>query len=274
MATILGIDHVCVSCKNIQNDFKLIHELGYETLFTESNLEISDEKRIFLSQNHVNHDLVFLNSPQNVSIELIDHYGVSGNYNDVFSLVFDVPKKITLNFKLMDRDFICELLENELNSKISKKKIPEIQLTFYQKETDTTYGLSMLIIKNKCIDKASNFWCQGFGFRSIKSSIFNNLRYEILQFSAPIKQWSFKLLLIEEKSKKNIPNLDDLGCTCLSFVVNDIKNFLEKLNNFGMMSIGKPYDVKIGGKEMRLVFLRGPEHEIVELIEFKKKNEY
>lgn len=270
MINILGIDHVCISSNKIENDSKKIIKLGYELLFNEYELPISNKKKEFLKKNPTTHNLSFLNSPTCISIELIDHYEFSNN-NSTYNLVFDIPKTIDLDFQIMEKDFLCDLLEFELQSKISKKHIPDLQLSFYEKQTEQLHGLSMIVINYINLEKASKFWCKFFGFKKIKSSIFHGIKYELLSFLAPVKQWSVNLLLVEGKHHSTISYLDDYGCTCISFLVSSIEDCLKSLRDLDSICVGNSYDINVGGKEISLVFLRGLENEIIELIEIKRE---
>ena len=264
MTNIIGFDHVGISSKNILEDSKFFEQYGYKIDFKEDNIEIRNEKKEFLKNSGESHNFALLKSVNSIAIELIDHHKFNSK-NQTYKILFSSQNTSNKNSSKPQEKFMQKL---EI---IFKKKILKNENRiddFYESFSNMGDGVNSIIIKSADLQKSKEFWCNLFGF--IEKSSDNNENYKILEFNSPIKNWSIKFTLVKDMSEKKMTFLNDCGCTCMSFIVTKIEDFLQKFYDFGLKSAGKPYETTINGKKMRLIFLRGLENEIIELIEFKK----
>lgn len=266
MIKILGIDHICATCKGIDQAKKLEY-IGYVTSFEERHLPIMEEKKPFLKQHGDFHDAAFLTAKKGSSIEIIDHYG-SSSQQGRYDVLFESSK--ILSDVEMKNDPISKILENVFDCPISKISVPSLNMYYYQK-IDSTEGLSTIVLRCNNLDKVSKFWITGLGFKE-KSFDKKKSSWKLLYFTSPVLAWNIDLLLIQDPNM-SITNsyLDDLGWTCVSIIVSDIDSCLTRLKELGAKDMGLPYYMKIANNRLRLAFLRGPEAELIELIEFQNK---
>lgn len=266
MIKILGIDHICATCKGIDQAKKL-ECIGYVTSFEERHLSISEEKKPFLKQHGDSHDAVFLTAKKGSSIEIIDHYG-SSSQQGRYEVLFESPK--ILSDVTVKNDPIGKILENVFDCTISKILIPSLNIHYYQK-MGSVEGLFTAVLRCNNLDKISKFWITGLGFKE-KSFDKKKNSWKLLHFTSPILAWNIDLLLIQDPNMSITSSyLDDLGWTCISIIVSDIDSCLTHLEKLGAKDIGLPYVVKIANNYLKLAFLRGPEAELIELIEFQNK---
>ena len=263
MTNIIGFDHICITSTNIIEDSKIFEQYGYKISFNEKNIKINEEKKEFLKNSNELHSFTLLKSDNSVAIELIDHHKFN-NENQIYKILFNTKNIFSKNH-LESEEKLLQKLEIIFNKKISKNE--NLMFDFYQNYAKID-DVNAIIIKSSDLQKSKKFWCDLFGFIEKPSS--NKEDYKILEFKSPIKNWSIKFILIKDISEKRMTFLNDYGCTCMSFLVTKIEDFLEKFYEFGLKNTGKPYETTINNKKMRLVFLRGLENELIELIEFKK----
>ena len=263
MTNIIGIDHICITSKNILEDSKIFEQYGYKIDFNEENVKIREEKKEFLKNSNELHNFALLKSINSVAIELIDHKKFN-NKNQIYDILFDTKNRSDKNY-VKSQEKLLQKLEIIFNKKISKNE--NVMFNFYENHASVD-EINAIIIKSSDLEKSKKFWCDLFGF--IEKSSNNNEDYKILEFKSPIKNWNVKFVLIKYTSEKKMRFLNDYGCTCMSFLVTKIEDFLEKFHEFGLKSDGKPYETIINNKKIRLIFLRGLENEIIELIEFRK----
>jgi hypothetical protein len=266
LSNIIGIDHICISSNNISKDSKIFEKFGYKIDFYEKKVPIENEKKEFLKNNFKTHDFALLKLHNSVAIELIDHNKNNENINQIFSILFN-SKNVESN-DLKSQNVLLNKLKNIFNTNVLKLNINSTCNFFEYSEKENK--INSIIIKINDIEKSKNFWCNLFGFVELKLPKNKTENYQILEFTSPIKNWNIKFILIEEKFKKKMKYLDDHGFTCISFLVTNIEDFLKKMNDFGLKTNSKPYETIVNGKKMRLIFLRGLENEIIELIEFRK----
>jgi len=265
LSNIIGIDHICISSKNILEDSKIFEEFGYKIDFYEKKVPIENGKKGFLKNDYKTHDFALLKLHNSIAIELIDHNKNNQNTDEIFSILFN--SKNLVNKELKSHNILLNKLKNIFNNNL-KLNVNSICNFFEFPEIENK--INSIIIKTNDIEKSKNFWCNLFGFVESKSSKNKIKNYQILEFTSPIKNWSIQLILIEEKFQRKIKYLDDQGFTCISFLVTNIEDFLKKFSGFGLKTNSKPYETIVNNKKMTLIFLRGLENEIIELIEFKK----
>jgi len=111
-------------------------------------------------------------------------------------------------------------------------------------------------------DRAVTFWTEGMGFSP------KNGDGALLGLRSISPTWCVDLSLVPAEGECEPTYLDDLGCSCLSFLVRDMSGMLEKCHRHGASEIGEIFPLDAGGKALDVVFLRGPHHEMVELIQF------
>lgn len=267
MSNIIGIDHICISSKNILEDSKKFKQFGYNIDFFEKKIPIENEKKEFLKNKLKIHNFALLKLQNSVSIELIDHDKNNDITTEIFSILFNSKNRDAQN-SLNSENLLLKKLKDIFNSNELKLNLNTVCNFFELPEKENK--INSVIIKTNNLQKSSKFWCRLFGFIELNLIKKNIEDYKILEFTSPIKNWSIRFILIKEKFQKKMKYLDDKGFTCVSFLVTDIEDFLEKFNDFGLKTDSKPYETIINGKKMRLIFLRGLENEIIELIEFKK----
>lgn len=130
------------------------------------------------------------------------------------------------------------------------------------------FPLSAVTICVRNLAESLRFWCDGVGF-IVEHQLDEAL---ILAFCTPVTSWKIKIILIEEEENcdARIGMLDDQGWNCLSLIVNDLQGTAAHLCRYGGSSPSEIMCVDVGGKQLNILFLRGPAGEIVELLEVRK----
>lgn len=266
MNEIIGIDHVCGSCQNLKEKEKRFKFPGYHLLFSEHDLPINEEKKSILLHDSKYHDVIFLKAPRKLSVEIIDHRVRTAKSNGRYHVLFEGQKLPSNRFFINDKDPLIDTVCKVFETKISKFLDREFGLPIFYRESDQEEGITTIILECKNLEKSSQFWTSRFNFKPFRSS--EKLHYELLELQFPISSWNVNLLLIENKKLNLVKSyINQTGWTCLSFIVTKIESFLSNVDDKVFSHIGEPYKIKIGGKELKLIFLRGPEQELFELIE-------
>jgi len=272
MPAILGVDHICGSSPGVKSSMDFGEKLGFETKFVETSLSVHAAKRTLLRRESQFHDAVFLFSGNTTSIELISYknsFNETTSPNDSVYLcdqTVSSPNVKELPLRLMGK-CIAECLSCDL----VHTYLPDIEISFYQSISKIGFAPGVHLIAMYCEDlnRSTLFWQEGLGFKKIDVSN-SNSKWQLLEFSALSRSWSVKLLLIEQKEKMNsLVHLDDIGWPCLSIIVTNIDVVLQHLKRFGIGEDARPYATKVGGKSIDLCFMRGPDSELIELIQLK-----
>ena len=266
MTKILGVDHICTSCKNVDIASKSFKSLKYDIMFMEHGLQSPKEKKSYLKNFTVNHDAAFLKSKKGLAIEVIDH---NSNPIEIFG-----PYKVLLNQghkSLSDKENITKepinkIIENALGFSVTFEKIPNYEISYYNNDKNSDGGLSAVIIECQNLLNSIKFWKKGIGFQIIKKPR-GKFTWCLMEFPGLTSSMKIKLLLIETKKTKKKSYLDYSGWTCLSFIVRRIDSALKQVKRYGAIDIGQPYKMEIGGNTLLLSFFRGPEGELIEFLE-------
>ncbi len=269
MDEILGLDHICATSKNIRDFSKNSKLFHYEIYFIEKNISVDDKKNDILFGKNISHDALFFKNLKNTSIELIEHHQENDENTGPYNVIYESSSLPSISSDILKNNETANSLSKIFNSKIHNFFDKQTNLSFFWKNSHVDLGLTTIILETNNLENSINFWTKNFNFKISDSLKMPSCK--LLQLNSPIKSWNSKLLLIENLDKKTKKLfLNSKGWTCLSFIVKNIDSFLSKINNSDFLFIGNPYEIKIGGKNLKLVFLRGPEQQLLELVEIKQ----
>ncbi|MDG1144155.1 MAG: hypothetical protein P8N92_05760 [Burkholderiales bacterium] len=209
-------------------------------------LPVDTKKAGYLSTSYRKHGFSLLRHDKpSPAIELISYGGVSGNECH-FIPVFGTIEMAGL-----------------LDSSVSARVWHSIESSYLG---NLNYPLSAVIIPVSDLLESQRFWCEGAGF-CVKKEYNNAIS---LNFSALFKAWELDVILISSSAcERKYGMLDDEGWNCMSLLVNDLESSAEHLCSHGGRHASEIIHLALGGKEMDILFLRGPDGEIIELLEVK-----
>lgn len=272
MNDILGLDHICASSKNIKDFFKNNELFNYRVHFIEKNIPVKKEKNDILFGKINSHDVLFLQNSKNISIELIEHHQKTDENIGPYSVIFESNFLSNADFNIPKKDKTLKFLSTVFDTQIFKFFDKKTRLSFFWKNSQIDLGLTTIILETRDLKNSVNFWTSFFNFKV--SQFPETSSCKLLELHSPIKSWNAKLLLIENLDAKIEKSfLNSKGWTCLSFIVKNIDSFLSKIDHSNFLYVGKSYEFRIGGKNLKLVFLRGPEQQLLELIEIKQTHD-
>lgn len=267
MTSILGISHICVNSNNLEATLQDLKILNYNLLFKENHLPVSNEKMPFLRTKVDYHDSMFFKSTNNIGLEVINH-GTRTNNVGSYNILFYVDKNYQYLLDGNHDSEIKSIIKNVFGAKIHRVQLSSLDTPFYYSYDERFDDTSTIVLECINLSTSSKFWQDNLGFKLIKSNE-HNPKLHLLEFSSPIKNWCARLLLIETRLEPNEPFLDDVGLTCVSFITTNIELCLSQMKKSSARHIGDVFDMSIGGKNLKLVFIRGPNSEIIELMEFR-----
>jgi hypothetical protein len=269
---ILGLDHICASGKNIKGFSKNNDLLDYTVHFIEKDIPINEEKNDILSDKIKSHDALFLQNSKSISIELIEHHQKTNENMGPYSVIYESNFLPDTGFSIPENSKIVKSLSTVFNTQIYNFVDKKTHLSFFWKNSQIDLGLTTIILETRDLKNSINFWTKNFNFKILQSPELSSCK--LLELNSPIKSWNAKLLLIENLDAKiEKLFLNSKGWTCLSFIVKNIDSFLSKIDHSDFSFIGKAYEFKIGGKHLKLIFLRGPEQQLLELVEIKHNHD-
>lgn len=272
MGVILGFDHICGSCRDINVCVEELAPLAYTPLFVERDLPIAPGKLPFLRSNDRMHDVAFLMRQSAVSVEMIDHgsdnESTHGRYHVVLVSARERPEVIE-----REVEPVREAIENALGCQVVLRSLPSVGTPYYEaiglRRTSGRNGL--VVLECSDIGKLIGFWESVLGLECVARSEARKARWQLMEFRSPVASWNVQVLLVQtEDRRRETACLDNWGWTCVSVLVADIERAMREAAAFSAQTLGEPYATTINNKELRLCFLRGCDGELIEFIQLVK----
>lgn len=266
----LGIDHLCASCLEVEEARGTFERLGFSPLFEERELKTPKEKLPFMRTVSETNDFVFLKSGSGPSLEMIRHHDSLSNNLANYKVVLSSSPSIELSVDEPVPEALEAPLVKVLGSSPWNCSIDRLPLSFFQPRSnmDGDPKVPMVVMETQHLVSSSEFWEKGLGFSTNSESLNGGALWRLMAFKAVRPGWSLKLLLVESRNGENRKSyIDDPGWTCISMLVRDIDSTLAHLRSFDLPEYGDPFSMDINKKSFRLCFLRGPSNELVELME-------
>ncbi len=248
---ILGVSHIVLGSTNLERDRQLFESWSWQLRFEQRDIATFEGKRPFMCTPSDDLSLVFLLPPQGTPVELI-HYA-----NELPA--DPAPLQIVLPSGDLTSD--------------TKTILPEVSELCLDGLTSPLWFStaapqpSLIIHRVSDLDAASRFWEKGLGFRRSKQPppIAGAV---LLEFPSLMPQWRASLLLVPTEGPPARPLLDGPGFRVLSMVSTQFeKDRTRMFEQGGAIASTGTMEEKIGGKEMLLDLVQGPDGVMVEIFQ-------
>lgn len=242
MSNVLGLSHLCVGCTGAMDEVeRALVGCGYAVQFTHKDLSNPQSKKGLVRTWTEAHNMRFFAAPGLPSIEILHHHDavVSGDSN--YWPHVHVPAAGGRECNTLARFGVSLVGENRATS-----------------------GNLLVIMACENIKSQLVFWEKAMGF----TVHYCERDSAELRFRSLSPTWCIDLRLEKSEGRVEPTYLDDTGCTCLSFLTRDIGETLKSCREFGASRIGGIFPMETGGKSVDLAFVRGPQGEIIELLQF------
>ncbi|MGE5373199.1 MAG: VOC family protein [Solirubrobacterales bacterium] len=268
MAGVIGGSHICGSCSNPTQKAGLLADAGYEILFSRHDPAGPAQKNAFLRYNNGPQDVCFLKSTAGLAVELLDHRSPS-ELDAPYHILLGTPSGAMLIRKKGFTNSTEQALSEAVGYDVEVYHFPGTGLSYYGPSGpyQASNGLRTIVMECRNLNESVGFWQGKMGFRVIKSAPSSSLQWCLLRIKSIFPVWSPELLLVQTGIEPMTAYIDDRGWTCFSLLVTRIDRMLDRLSAAGAAEIGEPFILQRDGKPVRLCFLRGPDREIVELVE-------
>ncbi len=248
---ILKIDHIALSSNNFEKDIVFFETLGFNVFFKESDVKNLEIKKDLLTQFYPNHDLCLLTKKGSYNIELLNHR----NINDKDGFIYPVFQNIPNNKRWHSEGEIEEL-------KVKIKIGPGYKFLDKENKVSNDFLFNELVVNSINLEQSINFW--------------KSLGFELIEQSETLAKMKFVSLLdhnnyfIYLKKANTIGNnlLDDRGFNSVAFICKSIDRVIRKIKNEKII-ITKQQDLTINHKNLKICFIKGPQNELVELVELE-----
>lgn len=268
---ILGLDHIALSCRDINEAAQDLARVGYKIRFLDRDVPNRPVKRAFLRDYVPLHSLAYCHHPDHPPIELTQHsaplQGDPGIYEPLLAFDTDAdvsarstPKLHTAAWSLAFDIHADPALWNPLGAPMWTSSSP-IQ------------GARAVLCQVTDLDESTALWTDGLGFRwngeaNKGSGEDGGTDWCRLTRAGPFSDWSLDLLLVEHLSaSRSSTTLDAPGFPCLAFLCTDLTADTEHLTACGLMETTGEFQVVVNDRRLLVNVGRGPSGELIELIQ-------
>lgn len=240
VSIVLGLSHLCVGCTMGMDDVvNALGDSGYTIQFEYRELRNPPAKKTLVRQWTDEHEMRLLAAPGLPSIEILHHHnGARSNTSN----------------------YAPTLPLTNMGGK-TRGVLSRYGIGVADHKAGTT---NELLVSMQCQNRAlvADFWRNALGFTCDEGEESG----EALRLKALSPTWRMALRLEQVDEPVEPTYLDDIGCTCLSFLVRDINAVLDLCRLNHAKYIGEVFAMNVGGKDMSVAFVRGPQGELIEFI--------
>ena len=250
MAKIVGVSHI------IHSGFDaLALPKSYEFAYEESPAW-PQEKRKFLRQEPVMHNLTFWRSSRDVGIERVIHSRETRNITGPFRLIICADTKGGVN---------------DITSESAMEALQTPTATIAKVDEGFNFVAAEALEPNRCavalhtsnVEKTSKFWQKHLNFVFISESPSPG-KWQLIGLNSPFSKLKLQLLIIKAPTTPYF--LDDQGWTSLALQVTSVDGCRGQLLHNGIET-SESFKFFVGGRNFKLAFFRSPTGEIIELCE-------
>jgi hypothetical protein len=273
---ILGVDHIALSCTDVQRGVALLEQAGYRPRFVQQALPNHPAKQPLLRTYDPLHAVAYCRADQGVALELTRHahplqaavspYQVLLNgasaaaqpvtlarateWDDVWRSVAAVEQPVTAEWADLHAQFWYDAAYNQGH----------------------TAFVRAILLPVAALQPSAYFWVQGLGWHIQQhGTTTSGAAWMSLVLRAPVAAWRLELVLLETADPIAVPYLDDAGFPCLALMTNNLAQDCEKAVHAGGQQVCDNFTLTVAEKTLSIGILRGPDGELVELIEFVKQ---
>jgi hypothetical protein len=266
---IIGVSHITLSSKQIDEDVKRLQSIGYQHIFTEKNVPNFMGKNRFMAHPASRHALAFCRHEKGIPIELIQYDQFSHNEYPLYEVLLDMPRPKHSLIKEEGETRLKPILDTVFQCDAELNSWPPFDAVFwFDRSGKQQKGLYAILVSVNNIKKSQHFWQAGLGFRRIGDGIGKDGQEWIyLSFVSPVKNWEVCVILNQAFAEMKAAMLDDTGFNCLSLLSTDVRKDSARLHQMGVRNSSGFFELSVGGKKLKIEIIRAPNNELIELIE-------
>ena len=271
---ILGVDHIALSCEDVVHGAEVLGRVGCRAKFVQEGVPNHPAKRHLLTSYDQLHSVAYCQAEHSVSVELTQH---SSMLRGAIS-----PYQVLLNRPLANATPFVGGLSSSWKSAwraalgcrqpVAALWHPFHAQFWYDAQCDgpSVGFVRAVLVPITELSVSERFWVRGLGCRVVNRGVTEDgYRWARVAFHAPVLAWSLDIVLAESDRADALSYLDDSGFPCLAVITNRLTEDQDTAMEMGGRDASEEFALEVGGKPLEIVVLRGPDNELVELIEFQ-----
>jgi len=266
---IIGVSHITLSSKQIDEDVKRLQTIGYQHTFIEKDVPSFTGKNRFMTRPASRHALSFCQHENGIPIELIQYDQFPHQEFSLFEVLLDIPRPEHSLIKEEGWSRLKSVLDTVFQCDAELYSWPPFDTSFwFDRSGKQQKGLYAVLVSVNNIKRAQHFWQSGLGFRWMGDGKGKDgQEWLYLSFVSPVKNWSLCVILTQAFAERKASMLDDTGFNCLSLLSTDLEKDSARLHHMGVRDYSGIFELSVGGKKLKIEIIRAPNNELIELIE-------
>lgn len=274
---IYRLDHLALSCADLNSALTDLRQFGYEPRFVEKKLPNRSEKRPFLRNYKPTHDIAYCESAGELPIELTCHRTPLG----------EVARSYVPIISSID----CESIDAT-----GRNTSWAVTVSRWQEERDVECGMWRPLAAPVCrlsgdatgesrdefivakgvpnVVRSAEFWTEALGFVREEADtdgggMRETDRVANLLFTSPLQERILRLILYRSAGRR-AGHLDDAGFPCLAFLTTSLMADRERAVRCGATKASEPFCLEVAGHDLTVSVVEGPSGELVELVHMER----
>ena len=215
------------------------------------------------------HSLAFFQHDHGMPLELIQYNGSFHPSTSFFQVLFDAPRPEAIpslrNDYIPWKAFWDVVLGSR--SEAGRSRAFDTVLWFNER-SEKRNGLQAVLVPVINVYSALKFWQEGLGFKLVeRGETSPGEEWAYITFRSPVKSWSLSVILAETVSEIPQQMLDNSGFNCLALLSTSLRQDRKKIYSAGATDSTGEFDLTINRKHLKVEIFRGPEGELIELLE-------
>lgn len=262
---IVGVDHIALSCADLDTGMRTMSMIGFETIFAERDAPNREEKRGYLRQFQEKHSLAMCRSSIGPAMELTAHGLPEGIAP--FQLLLQGVRGSSAAQAHPDACVIKSALGVRAAESINLADVGATAWVDLDTEGPPAIRAVMLAVRD--LDRSKRFWCDGIG-GCITHEGREYGRWALLEIHSPLPRCRLTVLLTEREHDES-RYLDAGGFPCLALLVTQLSNDRQRMLHAGGQDPSADFFLSVNGRSLVIALLRGPDMEIIELIQLSQE---
>jgi catechol 2,3-dioxygenase-like lactoylglutathione lyase family enzyme len=271
---ILGIDHLALSCPDLAEGVRHLESSGYHTKFMRGNVHNHPLKSPVLRRYDPQHAIAYMES---------DGWPVELTLHSLPLKPVPSPYQILLGRSVMPSEPFPDPLpsswaEGWQGALGGRAPQPVVWTPFSaQAWCDDRRGGPLIhgvLLPVRDLSTSERLWCGWLGCAPVTEGITRDgSRWRLLQFETRFKKGTFHVLLVAGHAPREHGTLDDAGFTCIGLIVHRLVDELAAAVRGGAVVATGEFSLSLGDRYLNIALLRGPDGELLELIEVHTSRE-
>lgn len=269
---ILGVDHVALSCADVAAAAAGLAASGYTVRFAQEDVPNRESKAHLLTRYQPLHAIAYCQGTAGVAIELTQHGPLPEGPPSPYAVLLHGPLAPS-EFGEDARDWRSQVWRETLGcaEPQSGRWLTANAPYCYDGAARLEPGVRAILLPVSDLERSVQFWKTAMGCRvRSRSAPDADRSWILLSFRTPVPAWCLEVVLVQQPPPEPYA-LDARGFPCVAALTTSLEADLAAALQAGASESTGTFEVFVNGKTLTVAVFRGPDGELLELIEIRRE---